>query len=102
MKFVTCEVLNFANVIGQIYLTDMYVSTWLDKPRYYYNTRFLGYSFTKYGRDVFSLSQEDLNNRSDPMDQVFPKVTDFFLDRMELKEQKIFIWYRLLMLQTKH
>eukprot|EP00091_Calanus_sinicus_P005846 TRINITY_DN1637_c3_g1_i2.p1 TRINITY_DN1637_c3_g1~~TRINITY_DN1637_c3_g1_i2.p1 ORF type:complete len:243 (-),score=48.59 TRINITY_DN1637_c3_g1_i2:165-893(-) len=57
MKFVTCEVLNFANVIGQIYLTDM----------------FLGYSFTKYGRDVFSLSQDDLNNRSDPMDQVFPK-----------------------------
>jgi hypothetical protein len=65
MKFVTCEVLNFANVIGQIYLTDM----------------FLGYSFTKYGRDVFSLSQEDLNNRSDPMDQVFPKVTKCFFQK---------------------
>jgi len=59
MKFVTCEILNFANVIGQIYFTDM----------------FLGYQFSKYGRDVFSISQGDLNDRSDPMNEVFPKVT---------------------------
>jgi len=59
MKFVVCEILNFANVIGQIYLTDV----------------FLGYQFTKFGRDVFSLSEENLNYRVDPMHQVFPKVT---------------------------
>eukprot|EP00092_Neocalanus_flemingeri_P107805 GFUD01138372.1.p1 GENE.GFUD01138372.1~~GFUD01138372.1.p1 ORF type:complete len:389 (-),score=45.92 GFUD01138372.1:101-1267(-) len=59
LKFVTCEVLNFANVIGQIYFTDM----------------FLGYQFTKFGRDVFSQSEQDLNTRVDPMHQVFPKVT---------------------------
>jgi len=59
IKFVTCEILNFANVIGQIYLTDM----------------FLGYQFTKYGPAVFSLSEGNLNERSDPMNEVFPKVT---------------------------
>lgn len=59
MKFVTCEVLNFANVIGQIYFTDM----------------FLGFQFTKFGRDVLSQSEEDLNSRTDPMNEVFPKVT---------------------------
>jgi len=59
IKFVTCEVLNFANVIGQIYLTDM----------------FLGYQFTKFGRNVLSQSEEDLNTRADPMNKVFPKVT---------------------------
>jgi len=59
MKFVTCEVLNFANVIGQIYFTDM----------------FLGYQFTQFGRNVLSQSEEDLNTRADPMNRVFPKVT---------------------------
>merc|ERR1712168_230328 len=59
MKFVTCEIINFINVIGQIYLTDM----------------FLGYQFTKYGRDVFSISEGDLNQRNDPLNEVFPKVT---------------------------
>lgn len=59
MKFLTCEILNFCNVLGQIYLTDV----------------FLGYQFTKYGRDVLSLSESDFNSRVDPMQQVFPKVT---------------------------
>jgi len=59
MKFVTCEILNLVNVIGQIYFTDV----------------FLGYQFTKYGRDVFSISETNLNSRTDPMHQVFPKVT---------------------------
>jgi len=58
MKFVTCEVLNLVNVIGQIYFTDM----------------FLGYQFTKYGRDVLAQSEMDLNLREDPMHKVFPKV----------------------------
>lgn len=58
LKFVFCEFLNFVNVLGQIYLTDM----------------FLGYQFTKFGRDVFAQSEMDLNTREDPMHRVFPKV----------------------------
>ena len=58
LKFVFCEILNFINVIGQIYLTDL----------------FLGYQFTKFGRDVFAQSEMDLNTREDPMHRVFPKV----------------------------
>jgi len=58
MKFVFCELLNLVNVLGQIYFTDM----------------FLGYQFTKFGRDVFAVSEEDLHTRVDPMDKVFPKV----------------------------
>jgi len=58
MKFVFCEVLNLVNVIGQIYFTDM----------------FLGYQFTKFGRDVFTISEMDMNYREDPLHKVFPKV----------------------------
>jgi len=58
MKFVFCEFLNFVNVVVQIYFTDM----------------FLGYQFTKFGRDVFAVSEQDLHTRVDPMDRVFPKV----------------------------
>ena len=55
MKFFTCELLNFINVLGQIYFTDM----------------FLGYQFTKYGMDVFSISEQDMNERVDPLHKVF-------------------------------
>ena len=58
MKFVFCELLNLVNVFLQIYFTDV----------------FLGYQFTKYGREVFAVSEEDLNSRVDPMHKVFPKV----------------------------
>ena len=58
MKFVFCELLNLVNVFLQIYFTDV----------------FLGYQFTKYGREVFAVSEEDLNARADPMHKVFPKV----------------------------
>jgi len=58
MKFVFCELLNLVNVFLQIYFTDV----------------FLGYQFTKYGREVFAVSEQDLNNRVDPMHKVFPKV----------------------------
>ena len=54
MKFFTCELLNFINVLGQIYFTDM----------------FLGYQFTKYGMDVFSVSEQDMNERVDPLHKV--------------------------------
>ena len=36
LKFFACELLNFANVIGQIYFTDM----------------FLGYQFQEFGRSA--------------------------------------------------
>lgn len=58
-KFFLCEVLNFVNVVGQIYFTD----------------RFLGYEFTTYGTRVLSMSEGDFGTRNDAMDTVFPKVT---------------------------
>ncbi|XP_018021806.1 innexin inx2 [Hyalella azteca] len=58
-RFFFCELLNFANVVGQIYFTD----------------RFLGYEFTTYGTRVVQMSQQEFGTRSDPMDAVFPKVT---------------------------
>ena len=58
MKFVVCELLNLVNVLVQIYFTDV----------------FLGYQFTKFGREVFAVSEQDLNTRVDPMHRVFPKV----------------------------
>ena len=58
MKFVFCELLNLVNVFFQIYLTDV----------------FLGFQFTKFGREVFAVSEQDLNTRVDPMHRVFPKV----------------------------
>lgn len=59
IKFVTCEILNFVNVVGQIFFTDM----------------FLGYQFQQYGRDVLSITEGDIMTRNDPMNRVFPKVT---------------------------
>lgn len=58
LKFLFCEVLNFVNVIGQIYFTD----------------RFLGYQFTSYGLDVVGQSEGDMRLRKDPMNTVFPKI----------------------------
>nr|XP_045616204.1 innexin inx2-like [Procambarus clarkii] len=57
-KFFICEVLNFINVIGQIYLTN----------------RFLGYEFSTYGTRVVNFSEQEIGTRWDPMDEVFPKV----------------------------
>ncbi|KAG7178197.1 innexin inx2-like [Homarus americanus] len=57
-KFIFCEILNFINIIGQIYFTD----------------RFLGYEFTTYGSRVVDFSEQQLGSRHDPMDEVFPKV----------------------------
>ena len=58
-RFFICEILNFVNVVGQIYFTD----------------RFLGYEFTTYGTRVLSMSESALGSRSDAMEMVFPKVT---------------------------
>jgi hypothetical protein len=58
-RFFLCEVLNFANVLGQIYFTDY----------------FLGYEFRNYGFDVMAYSEMEPEDRPDPMAKVFPKVT---------------------------
>jgi len=58
-KFFLCELLNFINVIGQIYFTD----------------RFLGHEFTQYGMNVIARSGLDDNRRNTAMDLVFPKIT---------------------------
>jgi len=58
-KFIFCEVLNFANVIGQMFLMD----------------RFLGGEFTTYGLSVLGYTEMDSKDRPDPMAVVFPKVS---------------------------
>jgi hypothetical protein len=58
-KFVFCEVLNLINVVGQVFLMD----------------KFLGYQFTSYGMDVLSVSTTEIEERDDPMNRVFPKMT---------------------------
>jgi hypothetical protein len=57
-RFFFCELLNFVNVVGQIYFMDF----------------FLGGEFTTYGREVISMSEMDQDERTDPMARVFPKV----------------------------
>ena len=59
VRFFSCEVLNFVNVIAQIYFTDL----------------FLGYEFTTYGLRVVQYLDMDLEDRPDPMALVFPKMT---------------------------
>jgi len=58
LVFVICEVLNFVNVIGQIYFTD----------------RFLGHQFTTYGTNVLSQTEGNFTERRDYLNVVFPKV----------------------------
>ncbi|CAG2164367.1 unnamed protein product [Oppiella nova] len=57
--FVICEVMNFANVIIQIYLVD----------------GFLGGAFTTYGTDVLKYTEQDQEKRVDPMIATFPRMT---------------------------
>ena len=59
LKFFFCEILNFINVIGQIFLVDY----------------FLGGEFTTYGIDFVKNLRQDPANQIDPMVTVFPKVT---------------------------
>jgi len=59
LKFFLCEILNLANVVGQIYFTDF----------------FLGYEFSTYGTEVIAYSERESEDRIDPMKTVFPKVT---------------------------
>jgi cytochrome b subunit of formate dehydrogenase len=57
--FVFCEVLNFVNVIIQMYLVDA----------------FLGGAFSSYGIDVLRYSEMEPENRVDPMVRIFPRMT---------------------------
>lgn len=59
LRYFACEVLNFVNVIAQIYFIDY----------------FLDYEFRTYGLDVLSFSEMEAEDRVDPMHKVFPKVT---------------------------
>lgn len=54
-----CEMLNFINVIANIFFVD----------------KFLGGSFLTYGTDVVRFSNMNQENRSDPMVEVFPRIT---------------------------
>lgn len=58
-RFFFCEVLNFINVIGQIYFMDF----------------FLDGEFSSYGADVVKFTELEPEDRIDPMSKVFPKVT---------------------------
>lgn len=54
-----CEILNFVNVIANIIFVD----------------KFLGGTFLTYGTDVIRFSNMNQENRSDPMVEVFPRIT---------------------------
>ncbi|GFU78709.1 innexin inx2 [Trichonephila clavipes] len=59
VKFLLCEVLNFVNVIGQIFFIDL----------------FLGGQFRKYGVEVINFANEEQEDRLDPMIRIFPRIT---------------------------
>lgn len=54
-----CEFLNLANVIANIFFVD----------------KFLGGAFLTYGTDVLRFSNMNQENRSDPMVELFPRIT---------------------------
>lgn len=58
-QFFFCEILNFINAIGQIFLVDY----------------FLDGEFSTYGADVVKFTEMDQNDRIDPMSRIFPKLT---------------------------
>lgn len=59
IRFFICEVLNFINVLGQIYFMDF----------------FLDGEFSTYGSEVVRFTEMEPEERGDPMARVFPKVT---------------------------
>uniref|UniRef100_T1J195 Innexin n=1 Tax=Strigamia maritima TaxID=126957 RepID=T1J195_STRMM len=58
-SFAFCELLNFINVVGQIYFVNV----------------FLGGEFTTYGPDVVKFTETDQEDRNDAMIRVFPRIT---------------------------
>lgn len=63
-RFAFCEILNFVNVVGQIYFMDL----------------FLDGDFINYGTQVMDCTGTDSDECSNPMSRIFPKVSkcDFF------------------------
>lgn len=59
VKYIFCDLLNFVNVIGQIYFVNF----------------FLGGVFMTYGTEVIDFMNKEDVNRTDPMMEVFPRVT---------------------------
>ena len=59
LKYFICDLLNFINVIGQMYFINV----------------FLGGVFLTYGTDVLKWSESEPEDRTDPMIDVFPRVT---------------------------
>ncbi|XP_055950194.1 innexin inx2-like [Argiope bruennichi] len=57
--FVAAEIMNFVNVVGQIFLVDI----------------FLGGEFSTYGINVIGFSEWEPEVRYDPMIKVFPRIT---------------------------
>lgn len=58
-RFFFCEILSFANVIGQMFLLD----------------KFFDGEFINYGFEVIDFHQMDQEDRLDPMVRIFPRVT---------------------------
>lgn len=58
-RFFLCELLNLVNVVGQIFFIDF----------------FLDGEFTTYGSEVLRFTEQEPEQRMDPMSRVFPKVT---------------------------
>lgn len=58
-KYVICEMLNFTNVVWQIFFTDI----------------FLGKEFTRFGIEAMSHITANEEDRTDPLTVVFPRVT---------------------------
>lgn len=54
-----CELLNFLNVILNMFMVD----------------KFLGGTFLKYGTEVIKFSNMQQENRTDPMIEIFPRLT---------------------------
>lgn len=59
VKYFLCDILNLINVIGQMYLIN----------------KFLGDAFMTYGTEVLKWSESDPESRTDPMIDIFPRVT---------------------------
>ena len=57
--YFVCDVLNFINVVGQMYFINV----------------FLGGVFLTYGTDVLSWADSDPESRTDPLIEVFPRLT---------------------------
>ncbi|GAB6025501.1 hypothetical protein CHUAL_011240 [Chamberlinius hualienensis] len=57
--YLFCELLNFINVISQLFITDA----------------FLGGEFTTYGPEVIKYANMNEANRTDPMIEIFPRIT---------------------------